>query len=201
VASAPFTYNHATGGGAYDDRTIGKNLDVVESLEGGDFACFELVSFLVQIRVDAGAFSGPQTIDLDFAWTADTTGQSGGALDQLQSAAINYGVIDQGVGDGASGTDGGISDDLGSTASVVATDYTQATFTKGAEHRATIRVTDLEPGENVVLRFGSTSTAMGNRRPATFKPDWLGHESSHRRAKSGPSVPVTRPFPSSTSTS
>src|SRR6185295_15823096 len=65
VASAPFTYNHATGGGAFDDRTIGKTNDVVESLEGGDFKCGDIVSYLVQISVDNGAV-GAQTIDLNF---------------------------------------------------------------------------------------------------------------------------------------
>ena len=51
IAAAPFTYNHATGGGAYDDRTIGVANDVVESLEGGDFACGDLVTHFVQIVV------------------------------------------------------------------------------------------------------------------------------------------------------
>jgi hypothetical protein len=152
TAAAPFTYDHLTGGGAYDDRTVGKNLDIVESLEGGDFACGELVSFLTQIRVDTGA-TGTQTIDLTYVWTADTTGQSGVALDVMKSATINYGVIAGGVGEGPGGTDAGINDDDSSTASIVATDYTEDKFTKGAEHAATVRVTDLEAGENVVLRF------------------------------------------------
>src|SRR5262245_10870981 len=65
VASAPFTYDHDTGGGAFDDRTIGKNLDVVESLEGGDFACGDWVTHLVQVKVDSGA-SGVQNIRLRF---------------------------------------------------------------------------------------------------------------------------------------
>ncbi|HTH07890.1 MAG TPA: hypothetical protein VL916_18555, partial [Ilumatobacteraceae bacterium] len=49
VASAPTTYDHTTGGGAYDDRTIGVNKDVVESLEGGDFDCNDIVTFLTRI--------------------------------------------------------------------------------------------------------------------------------------------------------
>jgi hypothetical protein len=152
VASAPFTYDHSTGGGAYDDRTIGKNLDVVESLEGGDFACTERVSFLTQIQVDAGA-TDSQTIELTYGWTADTTGQSGAALDEMVSAAINYGVIAEGEGEGPGGTDAGIDDDGGSVATIVATDYSEATFSQGAEHSATVRVTDLDPGESLVLRF------------------------------------------------
>ena len=32
VAAAPFTYNHSTGGGAYNDRTVGDYDDVTEQL-------------------------------------------------------------------------------------------------------------------------------------------------------------------------
>ena len=32
VAAAPFTYNHATGGGAYDDRTIGNPQDIHDEI-------------------------------------------------------------------------------------------------------------------------------------------------------------------------
>jgi hypothetical protein len=39
TAAAPYTYNHQTGGGAYNDGTIGKDEDRVNSLEGGDFRC------------------------------------------------------------------------------------------------------------------------------------------------------------------
>src|SRR5919201_2970101 len=66
VAAAPLTYNHATGGGAYDDRTIGRDKDVVESLEGGDFKCGEIVTYLVAITVDAPATRPAQTIDIGF---------------------------------------------------------------------------------------------------------------------------------------
>ena len=45
-----FSVDHRIGGGAYDDRTIGT--DVVESLEGRDFACGALATFLVEISVD-----------------------------------------------------------------------------------------------------------------------------------------------------
>ena len=51
MASAPFTYDHQTGGGAYDERTIGKDKDVVESLEGGDFSCGDHVSYLLSMPI------------------------------------------------------------------------------------------------------------------------------------------------------
>ena len=33
TAAAPLTYDHSTGGGAYDNRTVGRAKDIVESLE------------------------------------------------------------------------------------------------------------------------------------------------------------------------
>lgn len=151
TAAAPLTYDHDTGGGAFDDRTVGRDKDVVESLEGGDFECLDLVTFLTQIRVNAGAFNSAQTIELDYRWLADSTGQSGVALDQLENVKINYGVVSG--GDGAGGTDSGITADGNSVASIVAQNLTEDLFSKGAKRTGTIRVTDLEPGENVVLRF------------------------------------------------
>jgi len=167
TATAPFTYDHAIGGGTFDNRTVGKSDDIVESLEGGDFDCGDLVSFLTRIKVAPGA-TGTQTIDLKYVWTADTTGQSGIALDTMVNAVINrppnVKVIPPGVAEGPGGTDSGNSpDDGGSTATIVATDYTQATFSKGAEHSATVRVTDLDPSENLVLRFELNLVCDGRR--------------------------------------
>ena len=110
TAAAPNTYDHSTGGGAFNDRTVGVNDDVVESLQGGDFACSDVVTFLTQVTVDAGA-TGTQTIELDFAFLADSTGQSGVAIGQLLGASINYGPVQNGAGPG--GIDGGINDDGG----------------------------------------------------------------------------------------
>jgi len=88
VAAAPFTYDHATGGGAFDDRTIGKEDDVVEQLEGGDFACGDIVTYLVEVSVDEGA-TGVQTIELDFEFLSDSTGQSGVSRGDSVSAGIS----------------------------------------------------------------------------------------------------------------
>ena len=107
TAAAPFSYDHATGGGSYNDRTVGKFDDIVESLEGGDFACEDTVTYLTQIAVDAGAV-GAQTLVMLYEFTAHATGQQGVALvDNINgfSAAIN-----------SSADDSGTSDDGGSTA-------------------------------------------------------------------------------------
>lgn len=143
TAAAPLTYDHLTGGGTYDTRQVGRDKDIVESLEGGDFACGDTVSFLTQIRVDAGA-SGAQSIRLRFEFTAHATGQQGIALvDNVAgaSAAMNY------VGDN------GIADDGESVATVSDEGISGAgNFIKPTTFFRNVDVTDLEPGEKTVLR-------------------------------------------------
>jgi hypothetical protein len=143
TAAAPLTYDHSTGGGTYDAREVGRNKDIVESLEGGDFACGDTVTFLTQIVVDAGAV-GAQNIRLRYEFTAHATGQQGIALvDNVagSSAMMNY------VGDT------GISDDGGSTATVFSEDISGAgNFIKPTLFVRVIDVTDLEGGEKTVLR-------------------------------------------------
>lgn len=162
VAAAPLTYNHLTGGGAFDDRTVGRGDDIVESLEGGDFSCGDIVTYLTEIVVDPGAFSGPQTIDLNYVFTADTTGQSGVALIHVTGVQINYGVVSG--GDGPGGTDSGIADNGNSTAALTSETNVGAPFTKGAELHDTVRVNNLEPGEHVVLRV-DVLLACDGRKP------------------------------------
>jgi hypothetical protein len=164
------TYNPETGGGAYDDRKVGRDLDIVESLEGGHFACGDLVTFLTQIRVSAGAFNGSQTIELDYRWLADSTGQSGAALDEFHNVRINYGPVSG--GDGLGGTDIGITGNENSVASIVAQNLTAPLFSKGAKRTGTIQVTNLEPGENVVLRFDLRIQCNG-QRPTGNLQAWL----------------------------
>jgi hypothetical protein len=93
VAAGPFTYNHATGLGTpppfgYDNRTISKTNGVVESLEGGDFACDDLVTLFVQVKV-AGDAAGSGAVELDMSFGAETTGQPGLGFDSITSVAIN----------------------------------------------------------------------------------------------------------------
>ena len=144
TAAAPLTYNHLTGGGTYDLREVGRDKDIVESLEGGDFACGDTVSFLTQIRVDAGAI-GSQTIRLRFEFTAHATGQQGIALvDNVAgtSAFVNFGVGD--IGDVENGN---------STATVFSEGFSgPGVFTKPTMFTREVDVTGLQAGEKVVLR-------------------------------------------------
>lgn len=148
VAAAPLTYDHDTGGGAYNDRTVGRDQDIVESLEGGDFACGDIVTFLTQIVVDAGAV-GSQTIRLQFAFTAYSTGQQGVAL--VDNDTVGAGVS---AAMNGSGIDSGTADDGGSTATVVPNSevYDGIPFVKPTSFFRAVDVTDLEAGETVVLR-------------------------------------------------
>jgi hypothetical protein len=148
TAAAPFTYNHLTGGGSYNDRTVGKFDDIVESLEGGDYFCSDVVTYLTQIKVAATAV-GSQTIRLNFQFTAHSTGQQGVALVDNDvvargtSAAINGSAIDTGT-----------VDDGGSTATVVPGSeiYDGLVHVKPTIFYRSVDVTDLEAGETVVLR-------------------------------------------------
>ncbi len=89
AAAAPFTYDHATGGGAYNDRTVGKHDDITEQLEGGEFACGDVVSFLSHVDVDPAAVDPNQTIDLDYRFLGDSTGQSGAAQSEIVGVRVN----------------------------------------------------------------------------------------------------------------
>ena len=180
VASAPYTYDHTTGGGAFNLRDVGVNDDIVESLEGGDYACNDTVTFLMEITVDDTASAdtdAPQTIELDFSFLMDTTGQSGLALGDVTYVGINYGQVENGNdysgaggGAGVYGLDGGINDDRqgptlgpgatpadlgvgGSTATNISETATGPIFVAGSVLNLTVEVDDLERDETVVLRI------------------------------------------------
>ena len=140
VAAGPFTYDHSTGLGAYpdfgyNDRTIDKDSGVVESLEGGDFACGDLVTFFVEVEVEDGAGSG--SVELDLSFGAETTGQPGLGFDDIVSWGINT------PDDGNVGLDG------------------NETVTLSNEHldtsgydtvNGTFTVSNLEGGETAIVR-------------------------------------------------
>ncbi|MDJ0706453.1 MAG: SdrD B-like domain-containing protein [Leptolyngbyaceae cyanobacterium MO_188.B28] len=147
AAAEPSSYNHKIGGGAFNDRTI--NTDVVESLQGGDFVCGDIVTYLMEITVDSGT-QDVHSIDLDLQFLADTTGQSGVAHDDIVYVGVNYGAVQN--GDGPGGTDAGMVDDGGSTATLISETFDGALFTHRATLNGTVRVTDLEANETVILR-------------------------------------------------
>ncbi len=150
AASGPYSYDHATGGGAYDDGSNSKATGLVESLEGSDFACGDVVTFLTAIKVSANPVHANQIAEFDYKFLADSTGQSGAAITDIIDARVNRGVVSNGTG--AGGTDSGLVDDGGSVATLVSETVVGTLFTSGSEVRGTVRVTDLEAGEQVIVR-------------------------------------------------
>jgi hypothetical protein len=140
IAAGPFTYNHDTGvGGAYADRTISKTEGVVESLEGGDFACGDKVVYFTAITVNAGA-TGKQNIELDYGFLAEPTGQPGVGHALPISAEPNP-------------NDSGMAGDWQDTTAAIVSN-TAKIDTSGPQDEvvATVAVNHLDPGETFIVR-------------------------------------------------
>ncbi|HEX6130573.1 MAG TPA: hypothetical protein VF044_02525 [Actinomycetota bacterium] len=136
VAAGPYTYDHATGvGGIYGDRTISATEGVVESLEGGDFACGDLVVFLTAITAGEGAGDG--AVDVSYVFAGRTTSGDPVGFDDLVSATIAPNPPDTGnTGDGDE-----------------AATIRSETTGPDDEVLATVRVSGVEDGEQVILRL------------------------------------------------
>jgi|GEM_PF-2676327 len=138
AAAEPSTYDHSIGGGMYGD---GSNTNVVETLNGGDFSCGDLVSYFVALEYDgSGTTDDPETVELDFKFLCDATGQSGIAYDQIVNVAVNTG-------------DAGMIDDGGSVATLESSMKVGTIFQPGCELLGTIKVTDIEDGETIIIRI------------------------------------------------
>ena len=183
AAAAPQIYDHDTGGGAFEDKTI--NTDAVESLEGGDFAVGDIVSYYFNVNTAANAVDQfPQTIDIDVSFLVNTTGQTGVSHRDIVGVSANYytGELTD-YNDPTSGvniiSDLGVIDDDSTTAWIVPgtkiyenkvtgetySTYTQAADEQGAVVSATVRLNDLEPGERVVLRVDTLLDAIPGSTP------------------------------------
>lgn len=194
VAAEPSSYDHATGGGAYNFRTI--NTDVVESLEGGDFACTDIVTFFTQIKVDAG-LSGQQAVRLNFEWTAHSTGQQGVALvdnDTTPPAAAGTSAAINTTGEGA------ISDAAPPAVAAVSSEGTDGTnFVKPSQTQRSVIVTGLNPGDVVVLRTDvriicNGQSPTGNMQGRLKSIDLLNSTGTAVVASSIPGGDQTIPF-------
>jgi LPXTG-motif cell wall-anchored protein len=161
TAAAPLTYDHSTGGGAYDNRTVGRAKDIVESLEGSDFRCGDIVTFLTRVQVGASVAAGT-SIEIDFQHLADTTGQAGVGFSEIVRAQINAGDVG---GEGPGGTDLGITGGGSPSASLVSQSLTAPLFTQKALLLSTVRITGLGPSTSTVLRLDARVACDGTSRP------------------------------------
>jgi uncharacterized repeat protein (TIGR01451 family) len=148
VAAGPFTYNHLTLAGTgpnqprYDSRTISNTSGVVESLEGGDFACGDLVVFFDAVSVRASATGANGTAELDMSFLAEPTGQPGAGFDDIVSASIS-------TNDNAAGG-GNVS--LSGNESVSLTNEHAGTLNSKKAIFGTAVVGGLDPGEQVIAK-------------------------------------------------
>jgi uncharacterized repeat protein (TIGR01451 family) len=140
IADGHLAYDHATGvGGTYADRTISPT-GVEESLEGHDFACGDKIVYFTAITVDQGAGHGD--VELKYSWDGTTTSGSRVGINDLVSATLNS-------------PDSG-NDNLDGNESVSITSETGGApngGTNGQDVHATIQVTNLDGGEQLILRL------------------------------------------------
>lgn len=141
AAAEPTTYSHETGGGFWGNGR--ENIEIRRSLEGENFACNDMVTYLTKVSVPnnpALVANGVMTLDLNYSISMDTTGESGVALGEPVSAIFN------------SGDSANKEMNSSSTVSIINTSQTGEMFTKGAELLKTVRLTDVEAGEDLVVR-------------------------------------------------
>ncbi|HEX6580397.1 MAG TPA: hypothetical protein VF195_05965 [Actinomycetota bacterium] len=154
IAAGPFTYNHATGLGThpqfgFDDRTISKSNGVVESLEAGDFECGDYVTFFTEITVDSGAAAGG-TIELDYTFGAETTGQPGLGFDDIISVDINT------PDDGNKNLDGD------EAATLIAEGFDSSGYDQVT---GTVEIEGLDAGDVVIVRLIAELTCLQGETP------------------------------------
>lgn len=139
-ASEPTTYDHATGGGALNDGTVGE--DIVNSLEGGDFTCEDIVSFLTHIIVDDGA-APDQQIQIIYGFLGVTTGQPGVGFYDVVGVSLN-----------SAGDAGYISTDDDETVELFSETLPSDPFNEGTTNlQASVRVGGLDATEEIIVRI------------------------------------------------
>lgn len=158
VASEPTSYDHDFGGGAFDDDT--SNVDTVESLEGGEFACGDTISYLTEIVSEATA-PPDQTVRLGFSFGADTTGQSGAGFVGLDEVAVNYSPIVDLLEDNI---EDGMNDDGGSSI-INLTAVLSGNQFDGGEWLVTFDVDDIDTGETIIVRIDMVSGCAPDATP------------------------------------
>jgi len=146
IAAGPFTYNHTTADGTgnlprYGDRHISKTTGVVESLEGGDFKCGDLVVFFAKLDVAGG--SGSRDVTMNLAFTKEPTGQPGAGFDNIISATLN--TKDSNAGGANANLDGNETVSLQN-------ENDNATFSGKKWVTGDVVVTNLNAGESIVAK-------------------------------------------------
>ncbi len=170
TAAEPTSYNHLTGGGAYDAGV--SNVDTVQSLEGKQFACGDIVSFMTKIKMndaESGAY-GATTVRMYYSFDMASSGSANGVgFSDLITAKINYPPIAPDLLQPASTIDDAIVDDGNSHVTNTTVVKVGSMWVKDSHLDATFDINDIEAGETIVLQVDmklkcdpTQSTATGN---------------------------------------
>jgi len=184
VASAPYCYHHAVGGGAFNDDTTGKDLDTVESLEGKDFKCGDTISYLVVLSMKDTVVDAVQGVRMKLSWTADSTGQSGVGFGNLKGVSLNkmgrpvengnnftYNPANPGAAQpaagclGTYGSDGAAFSDGDESIILESRVLTKPLFSQAAVLEAVVVVNGLEAKERVIFRVDTIIYCLPNSHP------------------------------------
>ena len=165
VAAGPFTYDHITLAGTdplprFGLRNISRTNGVVESLEGGDFACGDLVIFYGQVVIDAGATGSNGTVQLDMSFLSEPTGQPGAGFDDISSVGISQKDF----------LPGGGNENLSGNEAVTLINERDGTTSSKDARLGTVVVTGMDPGETLIYQaVGHLGCAPGTSPTGTIQ--------------------------------
>jgi len=183
LASAPYCYHHNIGGGAYNDHTVGKDQDTVESLEAQDFHCGDIISYMFILELSSNPVDAKQDLQMKVVWDADPTGQSGVGFGNLAGASVNLPTkaVENGNGFknpggtnptqpaggclGKFGNDGGAYSNGNERVVILERRLTKPLFTPKATLEVTLQITNLEAGERVIVRADVYIYCLPGSRP------------------------------------
>lgn len=154
AASEPSTYSHTTGGGSWNGGII--NSDIVRSLESKSFVCGDYVSLLTKVEVPATEYYkqlGGMTMNFNYSFTMDTTGQSGLSFSDPLLSRINSDNDQASINDG------------GSVLNQKSLKKTGTEYSKGSQLLTTYTLTDVEAGETFVLPISTKINCQENSNP------------------------------------
>lgn len=141
------SYDHATGGGTWGDGPGGAPGDVwAEQQWPPDFACGDVVSFLMLITSDSstGVDPAPRTVEVDLRFSAAATGHPGAGYRSILGVSVQR-------------DDPGSTGDDDSTATLVGQEL-HGLYEEGGTLTGTVRVDDIEIGDRVVVRVDVRAT-------------------------------------------
>lgn len=173
------SYNHATGGGAWNDGSV--TYDKGELL-GTNYKCGDIATFLLELNVSATPTKQPAPykaqVSIDYTW--DSTGATGASLTALSSTdhlKVNTGQIlktynggTSVLGTGTGGTDGGMNTS-GALASVATSPAPVVTPTgtefggNSSTSNVTFTVQNILAGANIVVRSDAVIHCKPNSSP------------------------------------